>query len=85
MQEGLTGRVSAYYHERGYGFLVQFSGGPDRLLHRYELEGGDSKPGEVIVIVVIKIALSILMITLINYGLPPLPSTHRGILCEDLS
>ena len=54
MQEGLTGRVSAYYQERGYCFLVQFSGGPDMILHRYELEGCDPNPGGVIVIVMIK-------------------------------
>ena len=54
MQEGLTGRVGAYYRGRGFGFLVQSSGGLDMFLHRYELVGGDPKPGEVIVRVVIK-------------------------------
>ena len=82
MQEGLIGRVSAYYNKVGFGFLVQSSGEPDIFMHRYEVEGGDPQPGEVIVIVLIKVALTILMIAPIGYGLPPLPSTHRG---KDLS
>jgi len=49
-------------------------------MHRYEVEGDDPTPGEVIVIVLIKVALTILMVTPISYGLPPLPSTHRGML-----
>ena len=56
MQEGLFGRVGAYYSNRGYGFLVQSSGGPDMFMHRYEIEGDDPEPGEVILIVLIKVA-----------------------------
>ena len=80
MQEGLIGRVGAYYSHKGYGFLVQSSGETDIFMHRYEVEGDDPTPGEVIVIVLIKVALTILMVTPISYGLPPLPSTHRGML-----
>ena len=80
MQEGLFGRVGAYYSRQGFGFLVQSSGEPDIFMHRYEVKGDDPQPGEVIVIVLIKVALTILMITPISYGLPPLASTHRGML-----
>ena len=54
MQEGLFGRVGAYYSNHGYGFLVQSSGQSDIFMHRYEVEGDDPTPGEVIVIVLIK-------------------------------
>ena len=54
MQEGLIGRVGAYYSHKGYGFLVQSSGETDIFMHRYEVEGDDPTPGEVIVIVLIK-------------------------------
>ena len=80
MQEDLVGRMGAYYKDRGCGFLVQSSGKNDLFFHRHEMHGGDPIEGEVIVIVMIKVALTILMITLISYGLPPLPSTHRGML-----
>ena len=56
MQEGLIGRVGAYYSNKGYGFLVQSSGEPDIFMHRYEIEGDDPEPGEVILIVLIKVA-----------------------------
>ena len=56
MQEGLFGKVGTYYSNKGYGFLVQSSGGPDMFMHRYEVEGDDPTPGEVIVIVLIKVA-----------------------------
>ena len=56
MQEGLIGRVGAYYNNKGYGFLVQSSGETDIFMHRYEVEGDDPRPGEVIVIVLIKVA-----------------------------
>ena len=80
MQEDLVGRVGAYYPLRGFGFLVQSGGKNDSFFHRYEVTGDDPRAGEVIVIVMIKVALTILMITLISYGLPPLPPTHRGML-----
>ena len=80
MQESLFGKVGSYYSNKGYGFLVQSSGGPDMFMHRYEVGGDDPTPGEVIVIVLINVAGTILMITPISYGLPPLPSTHRGML-----
>ena len=54
MQEGLIGTVGAYYSNKGFGFLVQSSGEPDIFMHRYEVEGDDPTPGEVIVIVLIK-------------------------------
>ena len=56
MQEGLFGNVGAYYSNKGYGFLVQYSGEKDIFMHRYEIEGDDPKPGEVILIVLIKVA-----------------------------
>ena len=56
MQEGLSGSVGAYYSKRGFGFLVQSSGDPDIFMHRYEVEGDDPTPGEVIAIVLIKVA-----------------------------
>ena len=56
MQEGLIGTVGAYYSHKGFGFLRQSSGEPDIFMHRYEVEGGDPTPGEVIVIVLIKVA-----------------------------
>ena len=56
MQEGLFGKVGAYYSNKGYGFLVQYAGENDILMHRYEIEGDDPKPGEVILIVLIKVA-----------------------------
>ena len=72
--------MRAYYPDNGFGFLVQSSGDPDMFMHRYEITGEDPMPGEVIVIILIKVALTILMIALISYGLPPLPSTHLGML-----
>ena len=80
MQEDLVGIVGAYYKDRGYGFLVQSNGKHDMFFHRYEVHGDDPREGEVIALVMIKVALTILMITLISYGLPPLPPTHRGML-----
>ena len=80
MQEGLIGKVGAYYRDRGYGFLVQSSGPCDMFMHHYEIIREDPMPGEVIVIILIKVAFTIPMITLISYGLPPLPSTHLGML-----
>ena len=56
MQEGLFGRVGAYYSNKGYGFLVQQSGGNDIFMHRYEIIGDDPEPGEVILIVLINVA-----------------------------
>ena len=56
MQEGLFGKVGAYYSNKGYGFLVQSLGEPDIFMHRYEIEGDDPEPGEVILIVLIKVA-----------------------------
>ena len=56
MQEGLVGTVGVYYRNKGYSFLVQSSGGPDMFMHRYEIEGDDPEPGEVILIVLIKVA-----------------------------
>ena len=56
MQEGLFGRVGAYYSTRGFGFLRPSSGEPDIFMHRYEIEGDDPEPGEVILIVLIKVA-----------------------------
>ena len=56
MQEGLIGTVGAYYSHKGYGFLVQSRGEPDIFMHRYEIEGDIPEPGEVILIVLIKVA-----------------------------
>ena len=56
MPEGLFGRVGAYRSNKGYGFLAQPSGEPDIFMHRYEIEGDDPEPGEVILIVLIKVA-----------------------------
>ena len=56
MQEGLFGRVGAYYSNKGFGFLVQSLGEPDIFMHRYEIVGDDPEPGEVILIVLIKVA-----------------------------
>ena len=56
MQEGLFGRVGAYYSHKGFGFLVQSLGEPDIFMHRYEIEGDDPEPGEVILIVLINVA-----------------------------
>ena len=56
MQEGLIGTVGAYYSNKGFGFLVQSLGEPDIFMRRYEIVGDDPKPGEVILIVLIKVA-----------------------------
>ena len=56
MQEGLKGTVGAYYGHKGFGFLKQSLGEPDIFMHRYEIEGDDPEPGEVILIVLIKVA-----------------------------
>ena len=58
MQEGLIGTVKAYYSNKGFGFLVQPLGQPDIFMHRYEIEGDDPEPGEVILIVLIKSCLN---------------------------
>ena len=42
MQEGLIGRVSAYYNKVGFGFLVQSSGEPD-IFHA-PLRGDRGRP-----------------------------------------
>ena len=56
MQEGLIGTVGAYYSNKGFGFLVQSLGEPDIFMHRYEIVGDDPEQGEVILIVLIKVA-----------------------------
>ena len=52
----MIGTVGAYYSHKGFGFLRQSSGEPDIFMHRYEIEGDDPKPEEVILIVLIKVA-----------------------------
>ena len=52
----MIGRVGAYYSNKGYGFLVQSHGETDIFMHRYEIEGDDPEPGEVILITLIKVA-----------------------------
>ena len=52
----MFGRVGAYYSNKGFGFLVQSLGEPDIFMHRYEIVGDDPEPGEVILIVLIKVA-----------------------------
>ena len=56
MQEGLFGKVGAYYSNKGFGFLVQSLGEPDIFMHRYEIVGDDPERGEVTLIVLIKVA-----------------------------
>ena len=52
----MIGTVGAYYSHKDFGFLVQSLGEPDIFMHRYEIVGDDPEPGEVILIVLIKVA-----------------------------